>query len=85
MEGKRSELLGGPVRRKAAKDTETWGWGQKQKPGVQCSHGCQTGRAPGLPDLALEVGTEVGKEEEEDNNSSQLPGQTPAPEKFLEG
>lgn len=58
---------------------------RKRKPGVQCSHGCQTGRAPGLPDLALEVGTEVGKEEEEDNNSSQLPGQTPAPEKFLEG
>lgn len=95
VEGKKSELLGGPARREVAKDTEIWGWGQEQKQRTQCCHGCnpglgprhlgQTGRALGLPDPALGVGTEVGKEEEEDNNSFQLPGQKPLWEKFLEG
>lgn len=95
MEGMRSELPGGPVRREAAKGIEIWSWGWDQKQRTQCSHRCNAGLGPwdpshmgkvlGQPDLDLGVGTDVGREEEEDNNSFQLSGQEPPWEKFLEG
>lgn len=75
-----------------AKDTEIWGWDQEQKQRTQCSYGCntglgpqhlgQTGRALGLPDPALEVGTEVDREKEKDSNSFQLPGKNPSGRNF---
>lgn len=94
MEGKR-RVTRWACQEGSGQDFEIWSWGWDQKQRTQCSHGCNTGLGPwdpshmgkvlGQSDLDLGVGTEVGREEEEDNNSFQLSGQEPPWEKFLEG